>query len=157
MWIASVACAFAASILGHAALCRTRLPGSTVLKFLVSGGVCGSLLLGALLEVHGASVATISAALVYALACEIYIFAFTATLSSVSISLLRTLRAVELSPSEIEARYSVSSMIRRRLGDMVSVGLLSHDGHAFTVTARGAQLLKSFEGLRRAFRLRPLQ
>jgi hypothetical protein len=142
---------FALTVAGQAALTRTTLPGSNVARY-----ACLSLLSGIVLMVV---LATFVQATLFAIAvcaalfgflCELYLFLFTMISSSVSASLLRTLRRQgSLSIEEVERFYDSKGMVVKRLERMRRVGLLDPTGEK--VTARGRALVSVFGFLRRAF------
>jgi len=151
MWVLLISLAFAVALGLHALLCRTQLQVSAVVKFVVAGMLAGGGLALALLSTYGLSSHLISGLAIYAFTCETYIFLFTATLSSVSISLLLTLREGRLSGAAVEERYSVQNMILRRLSDMAAVGLLERVEDGYAITDRGRKLLRAFQRLESLF------
>ena len=82
---------FVAAVALHAIWCRLSTRLSVVVKFVLVGGATGLVLIGHLIGIGGLSTGTLAGALVYALACELYIFLFTLILSSVSAIWLRRL------------------------------------------------------------------
>ena len=143
---------FLAAVAGHALLVRTRLPGSSVAKFLAAGGPLGFALAGHLLMFHGFGVGAWAALAAYAFACELYIFLFTMVTSSVSVKLLLSLRERDLSGPEIDALYDSRGMVARRLDRLVAVGLLEPEGGFYRVAPKGRRLVRTFAVLKLFFR-----
>ncbi len=146
---------FLAAVAGHALLVRTRLPGNSVAKFLAAGCPLGLALAVYLLAFHGLSVGACAALAAYAFACELYIFLFTMVTSSVSVKLLLSLRAGDLSAAEIDALYGSTGMVARRVERLLAVGLLEPDGGSYRVSPRGRRLVRTFAVLKRFFRHSP--
>jgi hypothetical protein len=152
MWLALPFAYLAAAVLGHAVLTRVPLPMNVVARFLVVGGLGGAALGVQLLGSYGPAVEAAGGLLVYALACEVYIFLFTLVSSSVSARLLLTLRSGDLDEAAIDARYSAAEMVDGRLAKLVANGFLVRDADGYALTPRGRRTVATFERLRRAFR-----
>src|SRR5262245_17264170 len=99
---------FVAAVAGHALLARTRLPGNSVAKFLLAGGLLGLALAAHRLALDGLCLSSVAALAAYAFCCELYVFLFTMVGSSISVKLLLSLRRGELSGPEIDALYDTS-------------------------------------------------
>jgi hypothetical protein len=152
MWaVAGLAC-FALAVLGHFMSCRVQLPLNVLFKFVVVGTPIGAVLALMLLAVYGLSIETVASLLLYALACELYVFVFTFVSSSVSASTLMRLRAGALTDEEIERHYSAEYMVESRFTKLLSSGLLRSDNGDYALTPRGERLLHLFRQLRSFFR-----
>lgn len=151
-WLLWALLALLAAVAAHALLCRLVRRGSTVKKFLAVGMPVGLVLLVQLWSGHGAGVQTFAGALVYALACELYLFLFTLAANSVSLGILRRVARGPLSEAGIAAEYDAEAMVERRLDQLQAGGLLVRRGDAWEATAQGAGLARSFARLRRLFR-----
>lgn len=152
MWGAWVLVYFAAAMAGHAVACRLPLSGNIVAKFLAVGSILGLIMGGHMVLVSGVAFESLTALLVYAFVCEVYIFLFTLVISSVSASLLVTLNGGGLTDAEIDRRYSNTSMVERRIEQLLAVDLLGMSASGYMLTARGRQLSSMCESLRRFFR-----
>jgi hypothetical protein len=142
---------FGGAVAVHALL--TRLPwGNPIVKFLLGGGAGGLGLSGHLISLTGLSRATLGGLLVYAFACELYLFLFTLVASSVSARLLLLLRERELGVPEIQALYQPTGMVARRINRLIAAGLLVRAGDGYRVTARGRRVAATFQAGKRFFR-----
>ncbi|MGH8224093.1 MAG: hypothetical protein ACREQZ_14085, partial [Woeseiaceae bacterium] len=92
----------------------------------------------------------------YAAACELYIFLFTVTAGSISVSLLYRLRAGALSETQIEALLGGRNMVDRRVKNMLAVGLLEQARDGYVRTTPGGLTLWAYRALRRFFWRTPL-
>lgn len=153
MWAASVAVFFAAAVACHAALCRIPLVGNMIAKFLLAGGLSGLALSVRMLWLHGLGVETWTALLLYACAAELYVFVCALVTSSVSISLLLTLRQKTLTPGEIDRLFTSVSMVEERLQWLLANRLLERRPPGYAVTRTGRTLVATFRMLRGFFRL----
>ncbi len=152
MWALWVLVYFAMAVAGHAVFCRLPFVWDTVLKFLVVGGPLGLVLSGHMFLLEGLAVETWTALLMYGFACELYIFLFTLVGSSVSASLLLTLRTGTLPQAEIDNLYSNTYMVERRIDNLLAAGLLGVTRSGYLVTAKGQSLLAVFRTLHRFFK-----
>lgn len=143
---------FAVTVAGHAVLCRLPLAGNIVMKFLIMGGLVGLALSGHETLVYGLAIETWTALLLYAFVCELYVFLFTLVSSSVSASLLLTLRAGSLTQAEIDRPYSSSSMVDGRVEKLLATRLLGMSLSGYVVTDEGRILLAALRTLRHFFR-----
>jgi hypothetical protein len=89
---------------------------------------------------------------VYAFACELYVFLFTLVASSVSASLLMALAAGALTPQEIGALCDEAGMVQMRLERLVDGGLLRVAPAGYAPTRAARVMLAGFRMLRRFFR-----
>src|SRR6266508_4072076 len=102
MWGMLLPAYFATSVAGHALLCRLPLSGNPVLKFVCVGAVVGLGMAAHAFMQFGLAPETWTALIVYAFACELYVFLFTMVSSSVSASLLLTLKGGSLTQGQID-------------------------------------------------------
>jgi hypothetical protein len=152
VWAAAVIVCFGIAVAAHAVMCRWPVTANSVEKFLAIGAVGGLLLGGHQLWWSGLAIDSWAAVLLYALACELYIFLFTLVLSSVSASILLALRTGSLTEPEIERATNSTHMVETRLDRLRATGLLGRGGAGAAVTDKGRLLLAGFRGLRRFFR-----
>jgi hypothetical protein len=148
---------FLAAVASHAVLVRLACPGSAVLKFFLAGGAVGLLLACHVLAAFGFCVTSFAVLSSYAFLCELYIFLFTMTLSSVSVKMLFTLRKADLTPEELAGLYQSRGMVAGRIQRLLAVGLLQQEGPLFRVTPRGRRLVLVFTALQRFFGHAPRQ
>jgi hypothetical protein len=152
MWALAGLVCFGLAVLAHVVSCRVRLPLNVLFKFVVVAATIGAVLALVLLPVYGLSIEAFAALLLYALACELYVFVFTFVSSSVSASTLLRLRSGALTDEEIERLYSADYMVESRFTKLLSSGLLRTENGDYALTTRGERLLRVFEGLRSFFR-----
>ncbi|MBY0527544.1 MAG: hypothetical protein K2R98_29375 [Gemmataceae bacterium] len=145
LWVVAY---LAAAIVGHAIAMRLSGRGDSVTRFAMVGGFIG---LG--LSVHALFFDSLpcggAALVVYAFACELYVFLFTLVGTSVSVGILLKLANGPHSRSEIAALYDAPSMVRGRVERMRAVGLLGKDGFP---SSQGKRLVALFLTLKRIFR-----
>jgi hypothetical protein len=154
MWLALAGLYAAAAIVAHALLSRAPVSGNSVIKFASVGVVTGCGLAVHLVSAYGASEETWAALICFALTCELYVFLFTLTMTSVAVGLLFRLRSGCLTQAEIEQVYAPSTMVRARLQRLLDNGLLREDSQTggYTLTPRAGRLLRLFDVLRAIFR-----
>jgi hypothetical protein len=154
MWLALAGLYAAAAIVVHAVLSRARVSGNSVIRFAGIGVVAGCGLAVHLGLAYGPSDETWAALICFGLACELYVFLFTLTMTSVAVGLLFRLRSGCLTQSEIERVYAPSTMVRARLQRLLDNGLLREDSATggYTLTPRAGRLLRVFDVLRAIFR-----
>ena len=153
-WSAVVIGCFVGSLVLHAMACRLQLRADRVVRFLAGGTLTGLLLLLLCSELYGwFAVETVAAALAYAFLCELYLFLFTMTISSISANLLVRLRSGSMALHEIERRYDSRQMVRVRIERLANTGFLHLDGERICIDAKGFKLLRIFRALRQFFGL----
>lgn len=153
MWWSLTVGAFLFVIGGHAIACRLPIRTDRVVRFVVVGGVTGTTLIWIMGIRYGLFAPQTSAALLaYALACEIYIFLFTMTISSISANLLIKLSERELTITDINNVYDSGKMVAQRLHRLVSTGFLRDSESGVTVTKKGQRLTAALGLLRSFFR-----
>jgi hypothetical protein len=152
MWAVWALVSFAGALTAHAGLCRSQLPMSGAAKFAVAGVVFGLALGWQLAPRYGSALETWAGLLLFAFACELYVFLFTFVGSSVSVSLLLQLRKGGLAQPEIDRDYASEEMVARRLKRLVSGGFLSAAPSGYLATSKGRLVLLVFDALGRFFR-----
>ena len=130
----------------HVLLCHLVHRGGAFAKFLLAGGAGGlAFALHAFLR-SKADAEVAAGLLVYALACEFYIFLFSMVSSSISVSLLLILGTnqvtPQVTPTDLETLYSSHGMIVRRMAKLVTSGLLSQSERGYTITEKGRRLVQ---------------
>ena len=143
---------FVLALVLHAAWCRASARPSTVVKFVVVGGVTGLALLGHLLAVEGLTYRTLAGLLVFGLASELYIFCFTLIISSVSAIWLRRLYRGSIEEAALAEAYSPTWMVEQRLDRLVENGFLVRAGKGYRLTEKGRGLIATFGRLRAIFK-----
>jgi hypothetical protein len=139
----------------HAVWCRLAARPSVVVKFVLVGGVTGLALLAHLLSVEGLTHRTLAGLLVFALACELYIFLFTLILTSVSAIWLRRLYRGSIETSTLAEVYSPAWMVESRLTRLVENGFLVPTDDGYRLTEKGRNLINTFTRLRAIFKHEP--
>jgi DNA-binding HxlR family transcriptional regulator len=152
VWALYVVASFATALVLHALLCRSRLQGDSVSKFLVAGSSVGLSLVLTLVTLNGFGLSTWAGLLSYAFICELYIFLFTLVGSSVSASLLIRMRRGNISIAEIDRIYSSHSMVEERLETLKKHAFITRSPDGWTLTGKGKRVLVLFRTLRRIFR-----
>lgn len=151
MWLLLAAGYVVLVVALHALVTRLPLGVSSVARFVIVGCLCGLGLAAHLVATYGPTTPVVTALLLFALACEVYIFLFTLTMSSISSTILLTLRSGALDEQALDARYSAAYMVDSRLAKLEASDFLQRNGDRFSLTARGRGLVASFERLRRLF------
>ena len=152
MWLGLVVLYAGLAIVAHTVVSRTRLPGNSVVKFLATGASAGLALVAHLVALYGLGVESWAGLIWYALVCELYIFLFTLTMSSVSVGLLFRLRSGSMSQQQIDRVYAPAAMVRMRTRRLLANGLLCEEAGEYRATARAERLVRLFALLRAIFR-----
>ncbi len=153
MWLISAG-AFAASVFVHSVAAHQSRHGGTVLTFVAIGIPIGILFIACGFFLYGFTPAVLAGALLYALACELYLFLFTLVGNSVSVRLLAELQKRPLKADEILSIYQTERMVERRFDQLQQSNLLISDQGRFRLTPRGRKLVSIF-GILRAVCRRP--
>jgi hypothetical protein len=156
VWLASVLFALIAAVTGQFLVARFQIMRGFVARFLLVGGTVGCVIAACLTWTYGLRVEFWAGMLVYAFACELYIFLGTLVDSSVSVSLLLRLRHGSSSRAELDRVSSGRAMVASRLEKLYGNGLLGRAGDGYTVTRRARWLLRLFRALRFFFHRRVL-
>ncbi len=83
--------------------------------------------------------------------CELYMFLFSLSLSSLSVKMLQLLAKRAASRDEIQNLYQPASMVAKRIERLQSSGLITGEKSAFTLTPKGQKLVKLFGYVRSIF------
>jgi hypothetical protein len=155
VWLTSALLALVAAVTGQFIAAQFQIGRGFVARFLLVGGAVGCVILAWLARTYGLSVEFWAGMLVYAFACELYIFLGT-LVDSVSVSLLLALRRGSSSRAELDRLSSGRAMVASRLEKLCEHGLLGRAGDGYTVTRRARWLLLLFRALRFFFHRRTL-
>jgi hypothetical protein len=143
--------AFVVSVIVH--LCANRLwpRQNHVFTFLIPGLVVGVILLLILLKTRS-KLDALEASLIYAFACELYIFLFTFVVTSISVAILVWLKEDgRLPESRIDAAQDHGDFVGGRINRMIESGIFRKKDEQLDLTAKGTILLVAYKGLRRFF------
>jgi hypothetical protein len=126
---------------------------NTVGTFCFIAGLAGASLLLRLAMAFGpGSMQLLAAACLYAFLCELYLFALTFVIGSVSVSLLLVhLDLQHASPADSPQSGDYPAMTNQRLERMTQVGLLYCQAGRYRLTRRGRMLLRGFRRCRDFF------
>jgi hypothetical protein len=136
----------------HSTACHLGWSWNRVISFLLLGCPSGILLAMGLWSLAQPRTQILSGLLIYALACELYIFLFTLTLSSVSANLLLALRRQALTVAEIEKLYDSRKMVDQRLARLEALRLLRRTEDRLLPTPAGLKAKARWLSLRKIFR-----
>lgn len=150
MWLVSALIGVVVAIALHAATSRL-VAANAVLRFVLAGSLTGLFLIAWLFRKYGCSIESVAGVLIYALACETYIFVFTLAGFSISANLLGRLRGGAMSEGEIDRLYDSAQMIRLRLARSTEKKLIAVDDGIIVLTPSGRRLVVAFTMLRRFF------
>jgi hypothetical protein len=146
-WLGCAALAYAVAVLGQFALLRRRVFGNGMLAFLACGIPAGAAMMATLFRLYPNTPAW-AGTLLYAFLCELWIFAFSSTFSSISASLMLHLRAGATRRDEIDLLYDNAAMIRRRIGWLQAIGAAAESNSRLEPTRRGRRLAGAFNKVR---------
>jgi hypothetical protein len=153
MLLAALLIFFLLSIGFHAVAGRLSFIANSVLRFFAVGTVMGLLLIVWLVGRYGlGSAELVTGVLTYAFLCNLYIFLFTATLSSISTNLLFRLSREALAPDDVERLYSGRAMAEVRIKRLIDAGFLAKGTTGLTLTIAGAKSVATYGHLRRFFK-----
>lgn len=151
MWFFLALAMFTVTLTIHSTWARVQSRLSLVIRFLCTGAAIGVAHVVLSLVIFGFTDKTISATLVYAVLCELYIFLFTLAANGVSIALMDRLADGSADPETLDAKYSEISMVERRVEQLQTGGLLAeHDGR-LQLLPKGRSLVRAFVLLRAFF------
>lgn len=151
MWLLLAFGYFVVTVALHALATRVSLSLSSVARYVVVASLAGLGLGAHAALLYGPSTPAVAALLLFALAGELYLFLFTLTTSSISSTILLTLRSGALDEDALDARYTATYMVDARLAKLETNGFLDREGDRFMLTARGRSVVASFRRLRRLF------
>ena len=150
-WLGYVVVALCIGIAGQVVMVRSRLLGNVVFAFLLSGGFMGLWLIAVLAEYYGQT-RLIGGVLVYAFACELYLFCATFVFSSVSANLLMRLQENPMTGEEIARLYDNAQMASLRVDRLIQVKWVEEGPEGLRVTRKGMQVAAAFVRVRCFFR-----
>jgi hypothetical protein len=154
-WLLISGASFVAALVFHAIVCRMNLRLNRVASFLAISLLVSVPMVAALARSYEFATAEFMAALlVFGFACELYVFLFTMTISSISANVIAQLARQPMSLEETMSRYDSGNMVRMRLARLVQAGFLELDpsGNRISPSAKGIWFTKAFSTLRRLFR-----
>ncbi len=152
MWAIWAVVYLCVAVAVHMVVCRLPMEWNIVAKFLGVGGFLGLSLVVHEIWLYGIRIEAISALLLYACLCELYIFLFALVSSSISVSLLIRLRSGDLTLKDIDSLYSNAFMVEQRLEKLLATGLVHRRPQGYVVTEQGRRLVRCFGVLRVVFR-----
>ena len=152
-WFTATMVAWGAAALAHGFIRHLRPTLNTVGLFCLLGGIAGAGLLSHLGQVFGLCLPVMLAAgVLYAFLCELYLFALTFVLGSVSVWLLLLHLDPRLAgPAAVETTAGFAAMTSQRLDRMKQTGLLEFTGGGYCLTPKGRMLLRGAQACRRFF------
>ncbi|PWU09367.1 MAG: hypothetical protein C5B47_03515 [Verrucomicrobia bacterium] len=142
--------AFLTSVAGHLGAVKLWPRQNRVFSFLSCGFFVGGIFLAILLKMRS-SLEALEAAVIYAFACELYIFLFTFVIGSISVVILIQLKEDGCLP-EFQAETADDNFIGGRIQRMLELGILGKEGEHLRLTVRGRILLRAYKVLRSFFR-----
>jgi len=154
-WLLHIVLAFGVAVLAHALFVRLAPNSNRLFSFLAIGTLVGLRALAYIARHFSiVSAETLAAALVYAFLCELYIFFFSSSLTSISMNILIRLLSKPIPTKELEQDYSGEAMVRIRIERLLSTNMLQivNPESIPTLTARGQGFLDSIGKLRKFFR-----
>lgn len=153
LWATITSVFFIAALVLHAVVCRLPISFDRVLRFIVVGFVLGIFLAWALANSAGfLSIEMLAGLLLYAFLCELYIFLFTMTISSISSNILVRLFYGPMSINEIGEKYNSLAMVDARIQRLVDTGFLKRTDNNIGITSKGMRLVKILSRLRIFFK-----
>src|SRR4051794_27133465 len=100
MWAVHALIALAIAIILNSATSHLLGPNGAVARFVLVACLTGAGLAGALLIIFGLTAEMLAAFLIFCFGCELYLFLFTLTMSSVSANIIMLLRHHEMRDDE---------------------------------------------------------
>jgi hypothetical protein len=149
-WLGYSLLAYVAAVLGQAAMLRWHVLRNGMVAFLACGTPIGLVLAMALFHRYSGTLAW-AGTLLYAFLCEVWMFAFSSTFSSVSATLMLHLRARAMQRSEIDFLYDNRGMIQRRIGWLLQIGAAEERNSRLEPTRLGMRMAGAFNALRAFF------
>jgi hypothetical protein len=142
---------FIVAVLAHAHWARSGGSMTITARFISIAAPVGAGLSILVVVMFGATDAAVGAILLYAVACELYIFLFTLVANGVAVSLLLRLSKRAMSSEDIDRAYNTRAMVERRVSQMIDAGLLLEKDELLVATFRGRRLAHLYQFGRRAF------
>ena len=149
-WLYWALAAFVFAIFGQSLILRVTPLRNGMVAFVVAGVPIGLALMAMSLPRLPADRA-MAGTLLYAFLCEVWMFIFSATFSSISANLILHLRKGSLCLADIDHIYDNREMIQRRITWLNHIGaVVARDGQ-LTPTEKGRRLARLFDALRGFF------
>ena len=151
MWILVTILFLVATLLLHGAICRLVPERNRVIVFVLTGGVLGISLVVTLHLYFERASQVLAGTVMYAFCCEMYIFLFASTLTSISANLLLRLSERSMTYEEVTRVYDSAEMVKQRVERMLATDLVLSTECGSVLTHKGRLLLGLLQGLRRFF------
>lgn len=136
----------------HSVFCRLPVPIDRVIRFLIAGSLVAVVLLIYCSSRFGIlSIQTLAGMSLFAFCCELYIFIFTMTISSISANLLIRLSLGSMTTDSIAQRYDSRRMIEARIERLIGSGFVRVDDQRILFRGKGRFFLDVFTRLRTFF------
>jgi ABC-type siderophore export system fused ATPase/permease subunit len=149
-WLSIAIGTFVLSVFAQRVILRVTRLQNGMIAFVAAGLPLGLLLMAVLLHIYSASSAWAGIWL-YAFLCELWIFVFSSTFSSVSANLLLQLRLQPMRREEIDQLCDSREMVRHRLSWLRYIQAAAERDGRLMPTERGRQLARLFDALRTFF------
>ncbi len=149
-WLGFALAAFVLSVFAQGVILRVTKLRNGMIAFVLAGLPLGLALMAVLLPAYPANPAW-AGILLYAFLCELWMFVFSSTFSSVSANLLLHLRSQPMRRDEVDRLYDNREMIRRRINWLSYIQAVIETGGRLMPTDRGRQLTALFDALRAFF------
>jgi hypothetical protein len=146
MWLLIAIGLWMLSIPVHATLCRIARSYGRFSLYVFTAGLCGTILITWEIAASDGSGEDISAILVFALLCELYLFVMTLT-NSVTLRILSILVEQDLDMRDIQALYDGENIVSKRFDQLIETGMLISDGDGYTLTSTGRRSARIFSKL----------
>jgi hypothetical protein len=149
-WLVLAFGGVALAVLGQALILRLSARSNGMVAFVLAGVPVGLALMAALLPGYSTSQAW-AGVFLYAFLCELWMFVFSSTFSSVSANLTLHLRAQPLRRSHIDQLYDNRAMIHRRIRWLHHIHAAVEKDGRLVPTDRGRKLAGLFDAVRTFF------
>ena len=149
-WLAYVLGAACLAIICQSLLLRLRMIKNSLAAILMTGSILGGWLMAVLFHSYSAIVA-VSGTVLYGFLCELYIFFYTFTLSSVAANLLARLRERPMTRAEIDQLYNAEAMVQNRIRRLCEARMVEETKGRLSATPKGQRLAAKFDSVRRFF------
>ena len=149
-WLGWALGTFVLSVFAQSMILRLAKLRNGMLAFVIAAFPLGLALMAVLLPVYPADPAW-AGVLLYAFLCELWMFAFSSTFSSVSANLLLHLNVRPMHRDEIDLLYDNRAMIQRRISWLGNIhAAIKKDGR-LVPTEKVRRLARLFDALRAFF------
>lgn len=149
-WLVIGGVGFVFAVLGQTLILRLRAIRNGMVAFLMAG-VPSGLAVMALLFPRYPEAYAVAGTLLYAFLCELWMFAFSSTFSSVAATLLLYLYSQPMGQAEIDRFYDNRVLIKRRIGWLIHIGAVRQAEGGLFPTAAGRRLAAVFDAFRGFF------